>query len=185
MTSWSAMNKFQKFGVVSEGFGLVGGLIGNIFAADEKKYKLRSQALEFEHRSTMARLNAKALDRQSQHVKKQYDKQMMIKSMQYGQAFGKDTASFAARGGAIGYGSTRDVQVSKEVMKEIDLLTMNVNKVKAAGNIKMQGVDQSINAELYGVSAGNMFASANMVSPWMNMSSTLMTGAGSLASKFA
>ena len=39
MTSWSAMNKFQKFGVVSEGFGLVGGLVGNFFAASEKKYQ--------------------------------------------------------------------------------------------------------------------------------------------------
>ena len=51
--------------------------------------------------------------------------------------------------------------------------------------MRQRGVDAKIQADMLGVSAGNMFASANAVSPFLNMSSTLLTGAGGVATRFA
>ena len=70
-------------------------------------------------------------------------------------------------------------------MDEIDRLTINVNKVKAVGNMRMRGVQANIQSDMLGVSAGNMFASASSVSPFLNMSSTLMTGAGGVIGQIA
>ena len=48
-----------------------------------------------------------------------------------------------------------------------------------------QGVQANIQSDMLGVSAGNMFASASAVSPFLNMSSTLMTGAGGVIGQIA
>ena len=75
--------------------------------------------------------------------------------------------------------------VSQEVLNEIDRLTINVNKVKAVGNMRLQGVQANIESDMLGVSAGGMFASASSVSPFLNMSSSLLTGAGTAALTYA
>jgi len=49
----------------------------------------------------------------------------------------------------------------------------------------MRGVQANIQSDMLGVSAGNMFASASSVSPFLNMSSTLMTGAGGVIGQLA
>ena len=77
----------------------------------------------------MAKINAKSIESQAQHISRHYNKQAQLKSLAQGIKKGQRTASTAARGGTLGYGSTRDVAVSQEVLDEIDRLTINVNKV--------------------------------------------------------
>ena len=66
-------------------------------------------------------------------------------------------------------------------MKEIDKLTMNSNKVRAVEQMRTRGVQADIRGDMLGVSASNMFASASTVSPILNMTSTLLTGAADFA----
>ena len=183
--SQSFINKVGAFGDVMSVGSVFSGMVGSYFESKFQKNKLKSQALQFEHQQTMAKINAKSIESQAQHIARQYDKQLFIKSIQQGQQRGKRRASTAARGGAMGYGSSRDIAISQEILNEVDRLTINVNKVKAVGNMRTQAVDAKIRSDMLGVSAGNMFASANAVSPFLNMSSTLLTGAGGVATKFA
>ncbi len=66
------------------------------------------------------------------------------------------------------------------VKKELDKITMNSNKVRAVENKRLEGVGLGIQADAYGLSASNAFATASSISPWMNMSSSLLTGSSNL-----
>jgi hypothetical protein len=77
----------------------------------------------------------------------------------------------------MGVGSTANVFASAELIKEIDRLTMNTNKVRAMNNQRLRAVNMGIREDMLGVSANNLFSTASAVSPFMNMTSTLLTGA--------
>ena len=80
----------------------------------------------------------------------------------------------------MGVGSTKDVFVSSEILATIDKLTMNSNKVRAVENKRLEGVGLGIQANMLGVSESNMFATASSIDPFMNMSSSLLTGTSNL-----
>ena len=89
----------------------------------------------------------------------------------------------AARGIQMGVGSTANVFASAELVKEIDRLTMNTNKVRAMNNQRLRAVNMGIRGDMLGVSANNLFSTASAVSPFMNMTSTLLTGATNIVGK--
>ena len=130
----------------------------------------------------MAKLNKRMLESQAQHIGKAYNKQIAIRTMKAGQAISSSKASFAARGIQMGVGSTANVFASAELMKEIDRLTMNVNKVKAMNTKRAQAVNMGVRGDMLGMSADNLFSTASTISPFMNMSSTFLTGASSIVS---
>jgi len=47
--------------------------------------------------------------------------------------------------------------------------------------MRTRGVQADIRSDMLGVSASNMFATASTVSPFLNMTSTLMAGVGDFA----
>ena len=59
---------------------------------------------------------------------------------------------------------------------------MNTNKVRARENKRLEGVGVGIQGSMYGMSASNMFSTASQISPWMNMTSSLLTGGSSFVS---
>lgn len=158
--------------------GTVQGMIGSYYAAETEKFKYKSMALGYEHKKDMAKINSRMLERQAQQVARAYNRQIMIKTMQAGQRRGKATASAAARGGSLGYGSTANLFASDELMKEIDKITMNTNKVQAMNEARMRKVNMDIRGTMLGVSQAGTLANASTVSPFLNMSSTLLTGIG-------
>ena len=81
----------------------------------------------------------------------------------------------------MGVGSTADVFASSKIMREIDKLTMNANKVKAVNQMRTRGVNADIRGDMLGVSADSLFASASGVSPMLNNLSTLLTGSADFA----
>lgn len=161
--------------------GSINSIIGAGAKADAEKYKLKSQGLNFEHQQDMAKINAKMLNMQARQVAKAYDRQFMTKTMASSIKTSRARTSFAARGIQMGVGSTADVFITDAVMKEIDKLTMNSNKVRAVEQMRTRGVQADIRGDMLGVSASNMFASASTISPILNMSSTLLTGAADFA----
>ena len=176
-TGWSSLGFGDKFGLITGIGGTLTGMIANRAAANTERYKLRSQALNFEHQRDMAKLNRRMLESQAQHIGRAYNKQIAIRTLKAGQAISSSKASFAARGIQMGVGSTANVFASAELVKEIDRLTMNTNKVRAMNNQRLRAVNMRIRGDMLGVSANNLFSTASAVSPFMNMTSTLLTGA--------
>ena len=176
-TGWSSLGFGDKFGLITGIGGTLTGMIANRAAANTERYKLRSQALNFEHQRDMAKLNRLMLESQAQHIGRAYNKQIAIRTLKAGQAISSSKASFAARGIQMGVGSTANVFASAELIKEIDRLTMNTNKVRAMNNQRLRAVNMGIRGDMLGVSANNLFSTASAVSPFMNMTSTLLTGA--------
>ena len=181
-TGWESLGFGDKFGLITGIGGTLTGMIANRAAANTEKYKLKSQALNFEHQRDMAKLNKRMLESQAQHIGRAYNKQIAIRTLKAGQAISSSKASFAARGIQMGVGSTANVFASAELIKEIDRLTMNTNKVRAMNNQRLRAVNMGIRGDMLGVSANNLFSTASAVSPFMNMTSTLLTGATNIVS---
>tara|TARA_R100000654_G_scaffold1736_1_gene6380 strand:- start:2500 stop:3075 length:576 start_codon:yes stop_codon:yes gene_type:complete len=156
-------------------------IIGDRSAADTERYKLESQGLNYQLQSDLADINADMLTLEAQQVARAYNRQIMTKTLKDGLKEGTARASFAARGIQMGVGSTANVFATSAIMREIDKLTMNSNKVRAVNQMKTRGVQADIRGDMLGVSASNMFASASTVSPFLNMASTLLTGAADFA----
>ncbi len=180
---WKDLSGLGKFGVISQGFGAVSGIIGAFTAASAEKYKTKSLALSLEHKKDMALFNQRMKESQAQHINRVFNKRYQIMTLKQGAQKSKGVVSIASRGGVRGVGSNLDAMVSSEILAEIDKMTMNSNKVRARENKRLEGVGLGIQASMAGVSASNMFATASQISPWMNMtSSSLLTGGSSFIS---
>ena len=181
-TGWSSLSNLGKFGVISQGFGVVGSVIGAYSAAQTEKYKTKSLALSLQHKKDMALFNQRMKESQAQHIGRAYNKKIMMLGLKQGAAKSAGVVSIASRGGVRGVGSNRDVMVSNDILAEIDKNTMNSNKVRAVENKRLEGVGVGIQGSMYGMSASNMFSSASQINPFMNMTSSLLTGTSSLIS---
>ena len=180
--NFGALGLGDKLGLGLGISSMLTGFIGDASAANTERYKAKSAALNFEHQRDMAQLNKRMLESQAQHIGRAYNKQIAIRTMKAGQAISSTKASFAARGIQMGVGSTANVFASAELMKEIDRLTMNTNKVRAMNTKRGQAVNLGIKGDMYGMSADNLFSTASTINPFLNMSSTFLTGASSIVS---
>lgn len=181
-TGWSSLSNLGKFGVISQGFGVVGSVIGAYSAAQTEKYKTKSLALSLEHKKDMALFNQRMKDSQAQHINRAYNTKIIMLGLKQGAAKSAGVVSIASRGGVRGVGSNLNVMVGNDVLAQIDKNTMNSNKVRAVENKKLEGVGLGIQGSMYGMSASNMFSSASQINPFMNMTSSLLTGTSSLIS---
>ena len=181
-TGWSDLSGLGKFGVISQGFGVVSGVIGAMSAASAAKYKTKSLALSLEHKKDMALFNMRQKESQAQHINNVFNKRYQIMTLKQGAQKSKGVVSIASRGGVRGVGSNLDAMVSSEILAEIDKMTMNTNKVRARENKRLEGVGVGIQGSMYGMSASNMFSTASQINPFMNMTSSLLTGTSSLIS---
>ena len=179
---WSELSNLGKFGVISQGFGAIGGAVGSYYAAQSEKYKTKSLALNLQHRKDMALFNMRMKESQAQHIARTFNKQYQIMTLKQGAKKSTARASFAARGIQMGVGSTKDAFVSSELLAEIDKATMNSNKVRATENKRLEAIGVGIKGDMYGLSASNMFATASSIDPFLNMSSSLLTGGANFIS---
>jgi len=181
-TGWSSLSPLGQFGVITQGFGVVGGIIAAGSAASAEKYKTKSLALNLQHKKDMALFNQRMKDSQADHLNRVYNKKIMMLGLKQGSAKSKGIVSIASRGGVRGVGSNLNVMVSNDILANIDRNTMNSNKVRAVQNKKLEGVGLGIQGSMYGMSASNMFSTASQINPFMNMTSSLLTGTSSLIS---
>jgi hypothetical protein len=174
------LGKADQFNIVSQGFSGLQQGIGAYYASSAAKYKTKSLALSLEHKKNMALLNMRMKESQAQYLNRAFNQRYMERTLKQGGAKSKAKTQYAARGIQMGVGSTLNAFVSAEIMGEIDKITMNTNKVRAVENKRLEGVGLAINADMYGLSANNAFATASNISPWMNMGSSLLTGSANL-----
>ena len=181
-TGWSSLSNLGKFGVISQGFGVLGGIIAADSAASTEKYKTKSLALSLEHKKDMALFNQRMKESQAQHISRAYNIKLMMLGLKQGAAKSAGVVSIASRGGVRGVGSNLNVMAGNDILAQIDKNTMNSNKVRAVENKRLEAVGLGIQGSMYGMSASNMFSSASQINPFMNMTSSLLTGTSSLIS---
>ena len=179
---WSDLSPLGQAGIITQGFGAVSGAVGSFYAASAEKYKTKSLALSLQHKKDMSLFNMRQKESQAQHIMRSFNKQYQIMTLKQGRAKSKNIVSIASRGGVRGVGSNLESIISNDILAEIDKMTMNSNKVRAAENKRLEAVGLGIQGSMYGMSASNMFATASSISPFMNMSSSLLTGAGNVLS---
>ena len=179
---WSDLSPLGQAGIITQGFGAVSGAVGSFYAASAEKYKTKSLALSLEHKKDMSLFNMRQKESQAQHLHRTFNKRYQIMTLKQGAAKSKNVVSIASRGGVRGVGSNLESMISNDILAEIDKITMNSNKVRAVQNKRLEGVGLAIQGDMYGVSASNMFATASSISPFMNMSSSLLTGTGNVLS---
>ena len=183
MSTWQnykALGALDKLSVVSGVAGVFSGAYGAFAAARSERLKTKSLALSLQHKKDMKLFNIRQKEAQAQWLERVFQQQYQAKSIRQGNQRSKARTSFAARGIQMGVGSTKDVFVSSEILATIDKLTMNSNKVRAVENKRLEGVGLGIQANMLGVSESNMFATASSIDPFMNMSSSLLTGTSNL-----
>ena len=185
MSTWQkykALGSLEKFGVAMGVGSLIGGAYGAFAAARSEKLKTKSLALQLQHKKDMLLFNERQNESQAQWLNQVFNKQYQIKTLEMGHRKSTAKTSFASRGIQMGVGSTKDVFVSSEVLNAVEKLTMNSNKVRKITNQRLRGVGIGIQADMAGVSASNMFATARSIDPFMNMTSSLLTGSSNFIS---
>ena len=48
-SGWNSLSDLGKFGVITQGFGAVSGVVGSYYAAKSEQNKTKSLALNYEH----------------------------------------------------------------------------------------------------------------------------------------
>jgi hypothetical protein len=104
--------------------------------------------------------------------------------MRAGNVKGAARASMAARGIQAGVGSAADVIATTDLIKEVDVNTINARSVQAAEAQRMQKVNLENQAMMSGVSADNARMGASTISPFMSTSGSLLGSASTVATAY-
>ena len=186
---FSATSETQKFASNMNTFGPIIGIAGAIgqiagayYGAKAQQYQLDSQAMSLQFQKDIAGINARQAEVTAEGILQAGEKQGAALSMKYGKAKGSQRAAMAANGGVIGEGSYAAVEATNDLMKEIDVLQINANTVRAAENARTQGQNYKTQAAMYGISANNMTASSQSINPMAAAGTSLLTSATSYAS---
>lgn len=164
--------------------GAVSGAIGSYYSAKSQQYQLRSQASTLRFQSAMSDINARAMEFEAQNILRAGERQIGMYTQRAGQIRGATRASMAARGGVLGEGSNVEIQASQDLAKEIDVMTINANTVRAAAAARTQMVNIQNQALLQRVSAAGFEGAARTIQPLGAAATSLLGSASSAAPMF-
>ena len=180
--SQAQADAFKTYGPVISIAGMIGSIAGAYYGAKAQQYQLDSQAMTLQFQKDIAGINARQAEVTAQGILQAGEKQSAMMSLKYGKAKGSQRAAMAANGGVIGEGSNQEIEATNDLMKEIDILQINANTVRASENARTQGQNYKTQAAMYGISANNLTASSQSIDPFAAAGTSLLTGATSFAS---
>lgn len=166
-------------------FGGLNSAIGSFYSAKSQQYQAKSAAMNADFQQSMANRNARAAEQQAQNIMEAGQREAARYTMQAGAAKSSAMASQAARGIQAGVGSAAELAASADIIKQSDLMTIDVNTAREAAAARMQKVNYQSQAAAAGASAANMRATGRSINPLMGAGTTLLGGAASFASQYA
>ena len=181
-SKYKALGSLDKFSVAMGAAGVLGGVVGSHFEAKSQILRTKSLGLRLKHQEDMMRFNIRQNESQAQWLNKVYNNQYQAKTLDMGSRKSTAKTTFAGRGVDLTVGSTKDAFVSSDVLNAIEKLTMNSNMVRSITNQRLKGVGMEIKADMLGLSASSMFATARTIDPIMNMTTSFMTGSSNFIS---
>jgi hypothetical protein len=168
--------------VVSSIAGAIQAGIGTYYMQDALERNLKHQQVMLMFNKRMSDLNVQQAERSAQSILQAGQHEQVAVSMKAGKIKGAQRASQGARGIQMGVGNAAEEIATTDIMKEIDRLTINANSVRAAWGVRMQGINagtQSVNYANAALAAG---ASAEGISPFMSMTTSLLNSGAQVAS---
>lgn len=164
------MSMYANLSLGMQTAGAVSGAIGGFYSA-----KMTKNQLAFE--ADMSRINARIAELGARSAFERGQKEVASLTMQAGQLKSRQRAAMAANGIDLGEGNAAEIQASTELMKELDKQTIEANAVRSAWGYRTEAANlQSAALMKEGSAAG--------ISPLMSGASSLLTGAGQVASSW-
>lgn len=142
-------------------------LANSYYGAKMQRDALRAQAATAEINARIAELGAESTLNQGKQ-------QVANLTQQAGQLKGAQRAAMAARGVDLGEGSAAEIQVTTDLMKDIDVQTAKTNALRSAWGQRMQ-------ATQFTNSARSARASASSINPIWTAATSLLGSASNVA----
>lgn len=174
----------RNAGMMMTIMGGVNSAIGGYFAAQTQKYQDKSQAVSLGYQADMASINARSAEYSAQSTLEAGKSQVANMTMAAGQATASTTATMAAHGVRLGVGSAADITASQNIVKDINMYTIDANATRAAGQDRVQATNYSNQSLMDRTGAANALRSANSISPFSAMTSSLLTSASSVGQQW-
>lgn len=161
-------------------FGGLTSALGAYYGAQQAQLQLKMQSESYDYQAKMSRINAGVAEQQAWQIARAGAFQAAAATMQAGQAIEKYKVSRNASGIEAGSGSTAELEATAIMMKEIDKLTIDSNTVRAVEAKRMEKVGFQNAASLLGVNATGASRSADSISTFSAVSTSLIGGATSV-----
>jgi hypothetical protein len=174
----------RNAGMMMTIMGGVNSAIGGYFQAQTQQYQDKSQALNLGYQADMASINARSAEYSAQSKLEAGKSEVANMTMQAGQQTASTTATMAAHGVRLGVGSTADITASQNIVKAINMYTIDANATRAAAQDRTQATNFSNASLMDRTSAANATRSASSVSPFSAMTSSLLTSASSVGQQW-
>lgn len=181
MSTFLTPGQASQLGGIFAVAGAVQGAIGSYYNAKSQQLQLESQASSLEFQADMSRLNAVQAEFTAQQIMRAGNLKQGQVSLRAGKIKSSQRASMAARGIDLGVGSAVETIATTDLMKEIDMLTVNSETVRSAEAARLQRQNYMTQAAIQDVSSENLYASSRTISPSMAATSSLLGSAGSVA----
>lgn len=161
---------FALASLVLQGAGAAAGTVGSYYSAKTQKINMEGQA-------ALADINARVAELGAQSALLQGQQEVGRLTLSAGRLKSSQRAAMAANGIDLGEGNAAEVQASTDIMKEIDKNTLEANAVRSAAGYRTQSTS-------YQNEALTKRASASGISPALTGFTSLLGGAGSVASSW-
>ena len=174
----------KNIGLITSIMGGISSAFGTYYAAKTQQYQERSQASSFASQSDMAAINASRQEMTAESIEESGKSQVAAYTMQEGQRKAGAVASMAARGVALGAGSTAEVAASMDIEKDLNVLAINSNTTRQAWAAREQGTNYQNESLLDRTSAVNARRSADSISPVGGAVNSLLGSATQIAGQW-
>lgn len=173
------------YGDILAAAGGVAQAVGALYEVQAAQGQLKSQALSLEFEQSMSTLNARAAEREAQTIVQSGQKEVEARTMEAKAEIGEQRARTGGRGIQLDAGSAADVELSQRLLKEVDVMAINVNAARAAASARAGAVNARNQGLLAGVSANNLRRTARAYNPYTAASSSLLSSYSRVASDWA
>ena len=175
------MTDLGGIGIGLQAAGAVNAALGAYFSVKASQYQAEAQASSLDFQQTLSERNARAAERDAQATILAGQREAGRIGMRYRQMRGELRARQAAAGIQRGVGSAAELAASLEYANQADQLAITRSSVRAANAYRTRGVNAATRGRMQGVSAANLRASADSMSPWLAGGSSLLASGGRVA----
>lgn len=164
------MSMYANLSLGLQAAGAVSGAIGGFYSSRMTKNQLAFEA-------EMSRINARIAELGYRGAMERGQKEVASLTMQAGQLKSRQRTAMAANGVDLGEGNAAELQASTDLMRELDKRTLESNAVRSAWGYRTEAANLQSSALM-------KEGSASGISPFMAGASSLLTGAGQVASSW-
>lgn len=166
-------------------FGALNQAIGTYYDYNAQKSQFKSQASSLRHQQTLAEINARAAELDAQAILEAGETESMALTSAQGQRKATLRASRGASGVVMdGKGSAAEVEAGLDLIDQLDRFNLSGSIARQAAAARGGRVNALNQADILGASAANVLASGRSINPWVGVSTSLLSSAGTVAQEW-